>query len=99
MGNLLFGFLRTGEAVAPSDTNFDPNTHLSYTDVMVNNTEKSQYMYITVRIKASKTDSFCKGTVVYLGTTGTDLDPVAAILDYMVQTAKGKLSRSNVPIP
>ena len=69
--------------MAPSDRNFDPNTHLSYTDVMVDNTEKPQY--ITVRIKASKTDPFRKGTTVYLGTTGTDLCPVAAILDYMVR--------------
>ena len=46
---------------------------------MVNNTEKPQYMYITVRIKVSKTDSFCKGTAVYLGTTGTALGRVAAI--------------------
>ena len=36
-------------------------------------------------IKGSKTDSFCKGTTVYLGTTGTDLGPAAAILDYMVR--------------
>ena len=78
-----FGFLRTGEAVAPSDKNFDPNVHLSYTDVMVDNREKPQY--ITVRIKASKTDPFRKGTRIYLGATGTDLCPVAAILDYMVR--------------
>ena len=50
---------------------------------MVDNTEKPQY--ITVRIKASKTDPFRKGTTVYLGITGTDLCPVAAILDYMVR--------------
>ena len=60
--------------VAPSDTNFDPkNMLLSYANVMIDNTEKPQY--ITVRVEVSKTDVFHKGTTVYLGTTGTDLCP------------------------
>lgn len=49
----------------------------------IDNTEKPQY--ITVGIKASNTEPFCKETTVYLGTTGTDLCPVAAMLDYIMQ--------------
>ena len=45
--------------VAPSDTNFDPkNMLLSYANVMIDNTEKPQY--ITVRVEVSKTDVFLK---------------------------------------
>ena len=80
-----FAFLQTGEAVAPSDTNFNPNAHLIklYRCNSIDNTEKPQY--ITVGIKASNTEPFCKETTVYLGTTGTDLCPVAAMLDYIMQ--------------
>ena len=41
--------------------------------------------YVTVMIKASKTDVFRKGVTVYLGKTGQDLCPVTAILGYMAQ--------------
>ena len=78
-----FGFLRIGEAVAPSDMDFDPETHMGYGDVKVNNTSNPQY--IAAYIKASKTDPFRKGVTVYLGTTGLDLCPVAATLNYMVR--------------
>ena len=37
-----------------------------------------------VRVKASKTDPFRKGVTVYLGATGGDLCPVAALIGYMV---------------
>ena len=48
-----------------------------------------------VRIKASKTNVFWKGVTIYLGVTGADLCPVAAILNYMVHCsviARGKQS-------
>ena len=35
-------------------------------------------------IKASKTDPFRKGVAVYLGASGAELCPVAAVLNYMV---------------
>ena len=40
--------------------------------------------FLEVRIKASKTDPFRQGVSVFLGTTGGDVCPVAAILSYMV---------------
>ena len=74
-----FGFLRMGEVVTPSDSDFDASSHLMYTDVRLDNREAPQYLQ--VRIKASKTHPFRKGVWVELGATC----PVAAILNYMVQ--------------
>ncbi len=69
--------------MVPSDTGYDPQVHLNYGDATVDNVGHPQFM--VVRIKASKTDPFRKGVSIYLGTTGSDLCPVAAMLDYMVR--------------
>jgi len=76
-----FGFLRSGEAVAP-DTEFDPSQHLSYNDVAVDNVQHPNY--VQVKIKQSKTDPFRVGVKVVIARTGGDLCPVAALLAYMV---------------
>ena len=39
--------------------------------------------YISLQIKASKTDQFRQGTTVTLGATKTEVCPVAVILDYL----------------
>ena len=44
---------------------------------------------IQVRLKASQTDPFRQGVSVYLGATGGDICPVAAVLDYMVRRGPG----------
>ncbi len=77
-----FGFLRMGEAVVPSDAEYDPSVHLNFQDVRLNSTTNPQWL--EVRIKASKTDPFRCGVSLYLGKTGKWLCPVAAILAYMV---------------
>ncbi len=71
-----------GEAVAPSDTEYDPSVHLEFQDVRLNSTTNPQWL--EVRIKASKTDPFCCGVSLYLGKTRKRLCPVAAILAHMV---------------
>ena len=76
-----FGFLRSGEAVAP-DTGFDPSQHLSYQDIAVDNTLHPNYVQVT--IKQSKTDPFRVGVNIIIGRTGGELCPVAALLAYMV---------------
>ena len=76
-----FGFLRMGEAVVPA-AGYDPAVHLSYTDAHVNDRSSPEWM--GVRIKASKTDPFRRGITIYIGATGEDLCPVAALLGYMV---------------
>ena len=77
-----FGFLRSGEVVVPSDSEYDATVHLSFGDVRLDNTTDPQFLEVT--IKASKTDPFRQGVQVYLGRTNTDLCPVAAVLSYMV---------------
>ena len=76
-----FGFLRSGEVCTPSDTQYDPSTHLAFTDISVDSNEHTSC--IAVKIKASKTDPFRQGVTVYLGATGTNLCPVKAILAYI----------------
>ena len=76
-----FGFLRMGEAVAPT-AGYDPEVHLSYTDARVNDRSTPEWM--EVRIRASKTDPFRRGITTYIGATGEGLCPVAALLGYMV---------------
>ena len=66
----------------PSASQYDPTIHLSDGDVRVNDTVRPEFL--EVHIKASKTDPFRQGVRVYLGKSGADVCPVAAILAYMV---------------
>ncbi len=74
-----FGFLRSGEVCIPSDKLFDEGVHLLRKDIHVDNLSDPQ-----VRIKASKTDPFRQGVLVYVGRTYKALCPVSAILAYLV---------------
>ena len=78
-----FGFLRAGEVVTSGPRTFDPSSNLAYGDVLCDSQFPPQFL--EVRIKASKTDPFRKGVSVYLGRSGTDICPVAAVLDYMTR--------------
>ncbi len=78
-----FGFLRSGEAVAPTTRSFDPAVHVCSGDVRRDSGNPPRYL--EVRLKASKTDTYSQGVSVYLGVTGVELCPVAAILNYMVR--------------
>ena len=78
-----FGFLRVGEVVAPSDRGYDPEWHLSYSDVRADTRTIPDFLQVT--IKASKTDPFRKGVTIFLGRTRNELCPVAASLQYMIQ--------------
>ena len=93
MGSLLplffiFGFLWSGEIVCPSESTFNPLSHLCFSDVKVDN--QSTPSAIQVTIKASKTDPFCQGVTLHIGVAGGPLCPVAAVLSYMV--ARGNSS-------
>ena len=76
-----FGFLRAGEMTVPSDSMYDPATHLSRSDLAVDNPNAPTVM--RVLIKQSKTDPFRKGVHLFLGKTATDLCPVTAMLSYL----------------
>ena len=54
-----YGFLRAGEAVAPSDGSFDATQHLTFEDIAVDSVENPSFM--SVRIKQSKTNPFRSG--------------------------------------
>ena len=66
---------------------------MSVGDIKADNTVKPSFL--EERIKASKTNVFRKGVSVYLGVTGTDLCPVAAILSYMTLQGKTAADRKN----
>ena len=76
-----FGFLRADEFLIPDGDQFDPSRHLSLADIVLD-TSAPQWRFL-VTIKASKTDQYFPGAQVVLGTTGSDLCPVAALLDYL----------------
>ena len=78
-----FGFLRSGEVVAPTESSYDPDTTLCYNDVRIDNRSKPSFMQVV--IKASKTDPFRQGVSVYIGTTNSQLCPVAAVIGFMVE--------------
>ena len=52
----LFGFMRAGELVVPSDMGFDPLYHLAFGDVLIDS--RTSPSYLVVKLKASKTDPF-----------------------------------------
>lgn len=85
-----FGFLRSGEVCIPSEKAFDEGAHLTRRDVQVDDLSNPQS--IQIRIKASKTDPFRQGVLVYVGRTNKPLCPVSAILSYLVM-------RGNEPGP
>ena len=62
-----FGFLRCGEFTIPSDSDFDPQAHLTIDDIAIDNHITPST--IRVRIKQSKTDPFREGVYLFLGKT------------------------------
>ena len=78
-----FGFLRSGEVCIPGEKAFDKGAHLTMQDIHVDNLANPQS--VQVRIKASKTDPFRQGVLVYVGRTNQPLCPVSALLAYMVR--------------
>lgn len=77
-----FGFLRAGELTIPSDSAYDPSTHLSWGDLAVDAPENPTVL--SVLLKASKTDPFRKGITLYIGQVPSDLCPVSAMLAYLL---------------
>ena len=74
-----FGMLRCSEYTCPSPSSFNPEIHLAATDFKVTNSRAM----ILVRIKASKTDPFRAGATIRIGSAENELNPVAAIIQYI----------------
>ena len=75
-----FGFLRCAEFLIPDDVDFNPDLHLTVSDIYLDTSADTWKFFL--RIKASKTDQSREGTTIVLGGTGLDLCPVAALLEY-----------------
>ena len=70
-----------GEMTAPQLGAFDPDVHLGFADVAVDDIVNPSF--IRVAIKQSKTDPFRRGVQLFIGRTRTDLCSVAAMLSYL----------------
>ena len=76
-----FGFFRLGEILVPSGSLFDPTVHLTMADIAIDRRENPSML--RVHLKVSKTDQERKGTSVFIGKTGDDICPVAAMSAYL----------------
>ena len=78
-----FSFCRSGEVTVENEAGYDHNTHLSFSDLAVDNAASPSV--ISLNIKCSKTDQGRVGCQVILGKTGDDLCPIMALLDYLTR--------------
>ena len=76
-----FGFLRVSEFTVPTQHDYDASTHLSLSDISVDNRNNPQL--IKVHIKQSKTDPFREGTDIYLGATNNSIFPISRLIPYL----------------
>ena len=82
-----FGFLRSSEFTVPSQSQFDPNLHLTLSDITLDSRHSPQI--IQVNIKQSKTDPFRQGITLSLGRTDHKICPVKAIVPFLAASGKG----------
>ena len=82
-----FGFMRAGEMTVPSETSFDPSSHLCITDVTLDSITNPRM--VKLNLKTSKTDPFRKGVEIVLGRTDNALCPVTALLAYLAIRGRG----------
>ena len=76
-----FSFSCSGETTVPGEAMYDPEVHLSYSDLAVDDALAPQA--ISIKIKTSKTDQCRRGYNVVLGRTDNCLCPVSALLFYL----------------
>ena len=77
----IFAFLRASEFTVPSDLEYDAEVHLGRGNLAMD--DPGSPSFVRVCIKQSKTDPFRQGVYLYVGRTGTELCPVAALLHYL----------------
>ena len=76
-----FGFFRLGELLQSLQAHFNPELHLSWGDMAVDNPQNPKMLKL--RLRQSKTDQFGRGVDVVLGKTGCEICPVSAVLSYV----------------
>ena len=74
------GFMRAGEFTSRPGEDFEPSSSLTPEDVSVDDHDNPSMVYI--HLKCNKTDPFRHRVDIYLGRTGRDPCPVAALLAY-----------------
>ena len=67
--------------MTPEDSSFDPAIHLTTADIAIDSHEKPTL--VRIHLKQSKTDKERKGIDVFLGASGDELCPVAALTAYL----------------
>uniref|UniRef100_A0A1X7TJP6 Tyr recombinase domain-containing protein n=1 Tax=Amphimedon queenslandica TaxID=400682 RepID=A0A1X7TJP6_AMPQE len=82
-----FGFCRSGEITVPQGRVYDPQVHLSFRDLAVDNSLHPNV--ISLLLHCSKTDQERRGVRIILGRTDADLCPVSALLKYLVHRGRG----------
>jgi len=88
-----FAFLHAGELTVPDDSFFHPLIYLSWGDLAVD--APANPTVLSMRLKASKMDSFLKGIILYIGRVPSDLCPVSALLAYLVFRGKSYSKTAN----
>ena len=78
-----FSFCRSGEVTVELESNYDPNIHLSFGDLAVDQLPNPSS--ISLQLKRSKTDQLMKGVKLVLGRTHDELCPVSALLSYLAR--------------
>ena len=91
---VFFGFFRLGEITVPSETAYDPSSHMSIADIAVDSHKNPKV--IRIHLRKSKPDQLQKGIDIFIGRTGNDLCPVAAILAY--NAARGFQGKPTVSV-
>ena len=76
-----FGFFHSGELTVPLENAFDPQVHLTFSDIEIDNPATPTIMKI--HLKASKTDPCRKGVDVFVGRTCDRLCPISAMMAYL----------------
>jgi len=84
-------FCRLGEVTVELESNYDPDIHLSFGDLAVDQLPNPSS--ISLQLKQSKTDQLMKGVKLVLGRTHGESSPVSALLSYLARrgTALGPL--------
>ena len=76
-----FGFLRAGEFTVPTVQGYDPEVHLSLTDMAIGS--HTTPSVVRLCINQSKTDPLSQGVDIFLGTMGLSICPVQAIISFL----------------
>ena len=70
-----------GELTVLSPTAFHPSTHITIRDILID--KRDNPSLIQIHLKVSKTDQERKGVSIFIGKTGDDICPVAALTAYL----------------